>query len=79
MWSSKDQIYFLNLDKYISRLLLMKLAGFIKAEVSNISISITDDDPKIVSERKRKGLQYIEVYIVHKLHNSFKITKTGRA
>ena len=57
----------------------MKLAGFIKAEVSNISISITDDDPKIVSERKRKGLQYIEVYIVHKLHNSFKITKTGRA
>ena len=57
-------MYFLNIDKYKSRLLLMKLvklADFIKVEVSNVSISITEDDPKSVSERELAGLQYIEV------------------
>ena len=40
---------------------LVKLADFIKVEISNISISITEDDPKSVSERGLAGLQYIEV------------------
>ena len=64
MWPSKNQIYFLNIDKYTSRLLLMKLvklADFIKVEVSNINISITEDDPKSVSERGLARLQYTEV------------------
>ena len=64
MWPSKNKIYFLNIDKYTSRLLLMKLvklADFIKVEVSNINISITEDDPKSVSERGLARLQYTEV------------------
>ena len=36
----QNQIYFSNVDKYTSRLLLMKLGDIIKVEVSNISISI---------------------------------------
>ena len=66
----QNQIYFPNVEKYLSRLLLMKLGDIIKAEVSNISISITEYGPKSVSERELAGLQYIGVYIVYKLHNN---------
>lgn len=66
----QNQIYFPNVEKYLSRLLLMKLGDIIKAEVSNISISITEYGPKSVSERELAGLQYIGAYIVHKLHNN---------
>ena len=67
----QNQIYFPNVDN-TSRLLLMKLGDIIKVEVSNISISITEDGPKGVSERELAGLQYIEGYIVHKFHNNFR-------
>ena len=62
----QNQIYFPIVDKYLSRLLLMKLGDIIKVEVSNISVSITEDGPKSVSEREPAGLQYIWGYIVHK-------------
>ena len=55
----QNQIYFPNVDKYTSRLLLMKLGDIIKVEVSNISISITEDGPKSLSERELAGLHYI--------------------
>ena len=74
----QSQIYFPNVDKYTSRLLLMKLGVIIKVEVSNISISITEDDPKSVSGRELAGLQYTRGYIVHKLHNNFRNHKNWR-
>ena len=37
----------------------MKLGDIIKVEVSRISIRITKDGPKSVSERELAGLQYI--------------------
>ena len=60
----------------------MKLRDIIKVEVSNISISITEDGPKKVSERQRErelaGLQHIGGYILHKLHNNFRNHKNWR-
>ena len=56
----------------------MKLEDIIKVEVSNISISITEDGPKSVSERELAGLQYIGGYILHKLHSNFRKHKNWR-
>ena len=56
-------------------MLLIKLGDIIHLDVLNIIISITEDDPKSVSERELDGLQYIGRYIVHKLHNSFRSHK----
>ena len=67
----QNQIYFPNVDKFISGLLLIKLEGIMKVEVSNISISITEDGPKCASEKELVVLQYIGVYIVHKMHNNY--------
>ena len=56
----------------------MKLGDIIKVEVSSISIRITKDGPKSVSERELAGLQYIGDYIVHKLHNNFRNHKNWK-
>ena len=56
----------------------MKLGDIIKVEVSNISISITEDCPKKVSGRELAGLQYIGRYILHNLHNNFRNHKKWR-
>ena len=56
----------------------MKLGDIIKVEVSSISIRITKDGPKSVSERELAGLQYIGVYIVHKLNNNFRNHKNWK-
>ena len=47
----KNQICSPNVNKYSSRLLLMKLGDIIKGKVSNIGISITEDSPKSGSGR----------------------------
>ena len=67
----QNQIYFPNVDKFISGLLLIKLGGIMKVEVSNISINITEYGPKCASEKALAVLQYIGVYIVHKMHNNY--------
>ena len=46
-----NRIYFPNVDKYTSRLLLMKLGDIKKVEVLNISFSITEGAPKSMSEK----------------------------
>ena len=46
--------------------------NIIKVEVSNISIIITEDGPKSVSERDLSGLQYIGSYMECKSHNNFR-------
>ena len=56
----------------------MKLGDIIKVKVSNISISITEDGPKSVSERELAGPQCIGGYTVHKLHNNFRNHKNWR-
>ena len=67
-----NRIYFPNVDKYTSRLLLMKLGDIMRVEVLNIAICITKDGPKSVSERELAGLPHIEDCIVHKLHKNFR-------
>ena len=55
-----------------------KAAAFLKVEVLNVSISVTEDGPKSVSERELAGLQCIGSYIVLKLHNNFRNHKNWR-
>ena len=74
----QNQIYFPNVDKYTSRLLLMKLGDIMRVEVLNIAICITKDGPKSVSERELAGLPHIEDCIVHKLHKNFRNHKNWR-
>ena len=56
----------------------MKLVNIIKVEVSNISISITEDGPKSLSEGELAGLQSIGGLHVHKLHNNFRNYESWR-
>ena len=74
----QNQIYFPSVDKCTSRLLLMKLGDIIKVEVSNISISITEDGPKSLSERELAGLHYIwGLPLCISCITILEITKTG--
>ena len=55
-----------------------KAAAFVKVEVLNVSISVTEDGSKSVSEREHACLQCIGSYIVLKLHNNFRNHKNWR-
>ena len=55
----------------------MKLGDILKVEVSNISISMTEDGPKSAQERELAGLQYIGVTLCISCITILEITKTG--
>ena len=55
-----------------------KAAAFVKVEVLNVSISVTEDGSKSVSEKEHACLQCIGSYIVLKLHNNFRNHKNWR-
>ena len=55
----------------------MKLVNIIKVEVSNISISITEDGPKSLSEGELAGLQSIGGYMCINFITILEIMKAG--
>ena len=73
----QNQIYFPNVDKYTSRLLLMKLGDIMKVEVSNIAIRITKDGPKVCQRENLQVYHILRIALCISCIKILEITKTG--
>ena len=73
----QNQIYFLSVDKYTSRLLLMKLGDIMKVEVSNIAIRITKDGPKVCQRENLQVYHILRIALFISCIKILEITKTG--
>ena len=73
----QNQIYFPNVDKYTSRLLLMKLGDIMKVEVSNIAIRITKDGPKVCQRENLQVYHILRIALCISCIKILEIAKTG--